>query len=112
MASPSRSGSEARMLRPFVAAAQRPYIPILVASNRPVELQGGQPAEHFRDRKLKLPGDFRGVQSQNVREVGKDAIPLLTEAKTEALGRGQAAVTALAAELRGHQHGTGGRGEA
>ena len=53
-------------------------------SNRAVELQGGQSAEHLGDRKLKLPGNLGGVQSQNVREVGKDAVPLPTEPKTEA----------------------------
>src|SRR5260370_4317940 len=80
-----QGASEAGILRPFFAAAQCPYIPALVPSNRPVELQRSQPAEDLGDRKLKLPGDLCGVQSKHVREVGEDAVPLRGELETEHL---------------------------
>jgi hypothetical protein len=51
----------AGILRPFFAAAQRPYIPTLVPFNRAIELQGGHSAEHFCHRKLQLPGDLVGA---------------------------------------------------
>ena len=72
--------------------------------HRPFELQGGQPAEDFGHRKLELSGHFGGVKSQNVREVGKDAIALPPQLESQALWRRQRVVQDLAAQVQGGEH--------
>ena len=63
---PGRQGSGRCILRPFPAVAQCPYIAVLVTAHSAVELQRGEPAEHFGDRKLEFAGDVGGAQSENV----------------------------------------------
>src|SRR3989454_1483290 len=101
----------AGILRPIFAPAQRPYKPTLLAFDGSVELQGGQPAEHLRDRKLKLPGDLGGVQGENIREVGKDAVALGTERDPDAGGGGPRGVPRLPPPRERGQPRPGGPGQ-
>src|SRR5258706_16085892 len=59
------------------------------------ELQGGEPAEHLRDREMELSGQLGGAPSEDVREVNQDAVTLPWQLETEALGGLQGVVQDL-----------------
>ena len=99
--------SEAGILRPFFAAAQRPYIPTLVPPDHTVELQGGEAAEHLGDRELELASYLGRTQSEHIGEVRKDAIPLNWDPDSKAARRLEGVVQDLMVKVQHREHVAG-----